>query len=253
MSKLGFTKEFTIIKEQLTDSEVERCILAHKAGISPKLIKYDYETTALTFERCEPISDLAPYYHDIYDLLLKGIRYDRQLAHCDPGPKCSSEKGCNVMLLNDKPVFIDWGEVCPDDNSNVGAEILALDIFMKYWFKPATNYKFKDEAKILTHSREMKQYINNKYTVDIDKTTPYEKLLREKIEMKQQNQKEQDERLAAKLNRYSKSKNKGGATKHKGTKHKGTKHKGTKHKGTKHKGTKRNNYRRTLKRDKYKR
>ncbi len=251
MSKPGVTKEFTIIKEQLTDGEIERCILAHKAGISPKLIRYDYETSALTFERCERINKLAPYYHDIYDLLLKGIRYDRQLAHCDPGPKCSSVKGCNVMLLNDKPVFIDWGEVCPDDNSNVSAEILALDIFMKYWFNPATNYKFKDEAKTLTHAREMKKYINNKYKIDIDKSTPYENLLIEKIKMKKQNQKEQEERLAAKLNRYSKSK-KGGATKHsskyKGSKHKSAKHKSANHKSANHKKTKR---KRTIRYSKY--
>ena len=31
----------TIIKEQITDGEIERCIMAHKAGISPQLIAFD--------------------------------------------------------------------------------------------------------------------------------------------------------------------------------------------------------------------
>ena len=31
----------TIIKEQITDGEIDRCNLAHKAGISPKLIAFD--------------------------------------------------------------------------------------------------------------------------------------------------------------------------------------------------------------------
>ena len=57
-----------------------------------KLIAVDSDANALTFERCTRITDMSEYYYEIYDLLLKGITYSRHLAHCDPGPKCTSEK-----------------------------------------------------------------------------------------------------------------------------------------------------------------
>ena len=231
----------TIIKDGITDGEIDRCILAHKAGVSPMLIAFDAANNALTFERCTPINKLSDYYYDIYDLLLRAIRYDRQLSHCDPGPKCTSEKGCNVMLLNGKPALIDWGEVCPSNLPSSSDEVLALDVFMKYWFKPATEYKIIGEGRVLEKLQEMKEYIKIKYGTTIGRT-PYESFLKNNIILKKNTISEQDARLKAKLARYSKNASgvigSSSGTKHKGTKHKGTKHKGTKHKGTKHKGTK---------------
>ena len=199
----------TIIKEQITDGEIDRCILAHKAGISPKLIAFDSNANALTFQRCTPITDMSEYYYDIYDLLLKGIKHSRELAHCDPGPRCSSEKGCNLMLLNGEPVFIDWGEVCSDIASNTSPEVTAIDVFMRKWFKPATGYNIRNEKKILEKFQELKEYVLNEHRFNIEDETNYETELKDKIQLRE----DQEARLQAKLARLSKKKSKGGATK----------------------------------------
>lgn len=205
-TKMSIQDTITIIKEQITDGEIERCIMAHKAGISPQLIAVDSDANALTFERCTPITDMSQYYYEIYDLLLKGITYSRHLAHCDPGPKCTSEKGCNLMLLNGVPVLIDWGETCSGVASNNSPEVTALDVFMRYWFKPATQYKITNEKKILQKIQDLKTYILEKYSFNIEEDTKYEIQLKEKIELKQKEQEEQDARMKAKLARLSKKK-----------------------------------------------
>ena len=234
----------TITKEQITDGEIKRCILAHKAGISPELIAYDLKSNALTFERCTPVTDMSKYYYDIYDLLFEGIKYSRELAHCDPGPMCSSEKGCNLMLLDGKPVFIDWGEVCSDISSNDSPAVTAVDVFMKYWFRPATGYNIRKEEKILDKLRELKEYVSTKHGLNIKDETNYETALKKKIQMKQKEEQDQNDRLAAKLARL-RSKSRGGGNerhrqdqrrKSKGIKSKGIKSKGIKSKGRKSKG-----------------
>ena len=186
----------TIIKDQITDGEIDRCILAHNAGVSPMLIAFDAANNALTFERCRPINKLSDYYYEIYDLLLRAIKHDRQLAHCDPGPMCTSEKGCNAMLLNGKPVLIDWGEVCPNTVYNDIDEAFALDVFMKYWFKRVT----VGQVNIFKKIQEMKEYIKNNYGIVIG-TTTYEKFLKDKIVRIKNEQKAQAARIEANLAR----------------------------------------------------
>ena len=231
----------TITKEQITDGEIKRCILAHKAGISPELIAYDLKSNALTFERCTPVTDMSKYYYDIYDLLFEGIKYSRELAHCDPGPMCSSEKGCNLMLLDGKPVFIDWGEVCSDISLNDSPAVTAVDVFMRYWFKPATGYNIIKEEEILDNLRELKKYVSTEHDFNIKDETNYERALKEKIQLKQNEQQDQKDRLEAKLARYSKSRKSrgGGNERHRQDqrrKSKGIKSKGIKSKRRKSKG-----------------
>lgn len=124
----------TITKKHLTKDEVERCELAYAAGVSPQLVRVDLTTGEMTFERCEPIDDLTPYYDEIFELLLKAVRYDRRLAHADPGFNAPGDNGYNVMLLRGKVVFIDWETVAEDDG-RVSSDVRALNTFLGHWSK----------------------------------------------------------------------------------------------------------------------
>lgn len=164
---------FSYKKQHLTENEIKRSLMAADVGISPMLL--DVNGEVLTFEKCDEITDLFPYYKDIYDLLLKGVKHNIELLHCDPGV----EGHYNVMLLKGKPVLIDWGEDnCNDNeifnydnrsNDNKKDYIIALDAFMCFWAK-------KDlQEKKITYD-EMKDYIYKKYNIKITETTPYEKI-----------------------------------------------------------------------------
>ena len=163
---------FSYKKPHLTENEIKRSLMAAEIGISPNLL--DVNGEVLKFEKCDEITNLFPYYKDIYDLLLKGVKHNIELLHCDPGV----EGHYNVMLLKGKPVLIDWGEENCKDNEIFNYEngdhikkdyIIALDALMCFWAK-------KDLYEKKITFAEMKDYIYKKYNIKITETTPYEKI-----------------------------------------------------------------------------
>ena len=174
-------------KHNIDYHELKKYEAAASIGISPKTVSFNMSKKTITLEECLPIPDLSQHLHDVFDLIYQGIKYTMKdgsvnLIHCDPGP----QKKPNVMLLNNKPVLIDWGEDCGlyvsmevQDNMNDiylddykemehGAFKFAIDFFVDVWYP-----RFHKSKISLEWFDDLKSYVKNKHKVDI-KTTPFE-------------------------------------------------------------------------------